>query len=363
MFSISKSRYTLALQLTFLVINAIGIFVATIYNATTPDLYPNNAHHKIGWIITSVVVAQFSVALTARLADAWRRRTSQKSSEQLPFLPVHTLNRFESRHGDAVSHQGDCAQQCRFSDDIGQENGSNTESLRSSTASTMCGDYGDVYQHVHKDLDHDDEFEAFFTSARMATTANVAHKIVKGVARSAPRYLALGYKAVDRIVLPLGFIALTTGVVTFGRFFVSQLMRLRSALAPANNLAVMEQEGKSVFNGLAHWIKGGVFFWLGLFTLGRWCGSFAELGWAWNLRPTTGQDQMQKFRPSAEFIESALIFLYGATNIFLEHVGGWGGAWTAQDLEHLAITVLFLGGGLVSVLLWLQPAIYTFSYQ
>ncbi|KAK3180375.1 hypothetical protein K4F52_008226 [Lecanicillium sp. MT-2017a] len=108
----------------------------------------------------------------------------------------------------------------------------------------------------------------------------------------------------------------------------------------------MEQEGKSVFNGLAHWIKGGVFFWLGLFTLGRWCGSFAELGWAWNLRPTTGQDQMQKFRPSAEFIESALIFLYGATNIFLEHVGGWGGAWTAQDLEHLAITVLFLGGGL-----------------
>lgn len=32
----------------------------------------------------------------------------------------------------------------------------------------------------------------------------------------------------------------------------------------------------------------------------------------------------------------------------MEHLGGWGGAWTAQDMEHISITVLFLGGGLVS---------------
>jgi hypothetical protein len=56
----------------------------------------------------------------------------------------------------------------------------------------------------------------------------------------------------------------------------------------------------------------------------------------------------QKWRPSAEFVESALIFTYGSTNIFLEHLGGWGGEWSAQDLEHVSITVLFIGGGLVS---------------
>jgi hypothetical protein len=39
------------------------------------------------------------------------------------------------------------------------------------------------------------------------------------------------------------------------------------------------QEGQGIFSGLAHWIKGGVFFWLGIFTLGRWAGSFGELGW------------------------------------------------------------------------------------
>lgn len=52
--------------------------------------------------------------------------------------------------------------------------------------------------------------------------------------------------------------------------------------------------------------------------------------------------------PPAELVESALILFYGSTNIFLEHLGGWGGEWTAQDLEHMAITVLFIGGGLVS---------------
>lgn len=59
----------------------------------------------------------------------------------------------------------------------------------------------------------------------------------------------------------------------------------------------------------------------------------------------------QKWRPSAEFVESALIFTYGATNIFLEHLGNWGGEWSPQDLEHFSITVLFIGGGLCGMLI------------
>lgn len=56
-------------------------------------------------------------------------------------------------------------------------------------------------------------------------------------------------------------------------------------------------------------------------------------------------------------MESFLIFFYGSTNIFLEHLGGWGGEWSAQDLEHMSITVLFIGGGLVSSgMLWFVEA-------
>ena len=80
-------------------------------------------------------------------------------------------------------------------------------------------------------------------------------------------------------------------------------------------------------------------------------GCFAELGWAWNIKPPLGVINARKARiPSAEFVESFVIFLYGSTNVFLEHLAAWGGAWTAQDLEHVSISVMFFGGGLCGML-------------
>ena len=74
-----------------------------------------------------------------------------------------------------------------------------------------------------------------------------------------------------------------------------------------------------------------------------------EYGWAWNVRPPVGIVSARKSAvPSAEFVESFVIFLYGATNMFLEHLAAWGAAWTAQDLEHVSISIMFFGGGLVS---------------
>jgi hypothetical protein len=104
-----------------------------------------------------------------------------------------------------------------------------------------------------------------------------------------------------------------------------------------------------VFNVMAHYVKGGIFFGYGLLTLGRWMGAFSDFGWAWNVKPpleVVGRKRAAV--PSAEFTESFVIFLYGCTNVFLEHLAAWGDAWTAQDLEHVSISVMFFGGGLVS---------------
>lgn len=79
-------------------------------------------------------------------------------------------------------------------------------------------------------------------------------------------------------------------------------------------------------------------------------GSWADLGWAWNVKPASALVGWKARIPSGEFTESAVIFGYGASNMFLEHLGGWGGAWTAQDLEHVSIAVMFFGGGLVRAL-------------
>ena len=78
-------------------------------------------------------------------------------------------------------------------------------------------------------------------------------------------------------------------------------------------------------------------------------GAFAEFGWAWNIKPSAAiVGRLKAAMPSAEFTESAVICAYGASNVFMEHLGGWGQAWTATDLEHVSITVMFFGGGLVS---------------
>lgn len=107
-----------------------------------------------------------------------------------------------------------------------------------------------------------------------------------------------------------------------------------------------------MFNGLAHFIKGGVFVGYGFLTLCRWMGCFAELGWAWNLitaEKTKSKDSTRCI--TMEAIECFLIFLYGVVDVFLEHLSGWGKPWIPQDFEHVAIALLFLGGGVVSVVL------------
>jgi hypothetical protein len=103
-----------------------------------------------------------------------------------------------------------------------------------------------------------------------------------------------------------------------------------------------------VLTGLAHFIKGGIFFWIGVLTVGRWAGAFADLGWAWNVKPP---GHKMRNVPSAEFFESLLICLYGASNVWLEHLTAWGGAWSAMDYEHLSITILFFGAGLLGMLI------------
>ena len=79
-------------------------------------------------------------------------------------------------------------------------------------------------------------------------------------------------------------------------------------------------------------------------------GCFADIGWAWNMKPAADVVGRRKAAmPSAEFMESLLIFIYGVSNVFMEHMAAWGEAWSAQDLEHVSISIMFFGGGLVSM--------------
>ncbi|XBW38106.1 hypothetical protein QEN19_003700 [Hanseniaspora menglaensis] len=121
-----------------------------------------------------------------------------------------------------------------------------------------------------------------------------------------------------------------------------------------------------IFNLLAHWIKGGVFIILGIVSLARYCGFGINKSWGWNLsilkksdyyNEVTGKYNIPtwvklfgKSGVSMEFIEVFLIFFYGSTNIFLEHLASEDGKWTAKDLQHVSIAFLYLGAGLCGLL-------------
>ena len=337
MFSIVSSRYTLALQFVFMATNAVGILLGTVYNAQTPDLYPGNAHHSIGWIVTWVVSAQVLIGLVGKVAGRFEMHRRGASEEHHHFLRVPS--QISDPRSGAHEHGH------RLSDDSGQSAETRTESLRSNSVSTAYDEDGPSMPSPYKEFDDEcPDLEAMPTSLQSPRLSSFASKLHTAVSLRAWKYIDLVYKIVDRIILPFGFIAFATGIITYARFFV-RLRVVSQDNQVGSILLTNAQEGINVFGGLAHWIKGGVFFWLGLFNLGRWSGSFAELGWAWNARPKQANN---KRRPSAEFVESALIFFYGSTNVFLEHLGRWGGEWSPQDLEHISITILFIGGGLVS---------------
>ncbi|KAH8661408.1 hypothetical protein BGZ60DRAFT_380826 [Tricladium varicosporioides] len=308
--SISRSRYKLPVQLTFLAINGIGVFLATIYNTSTPDLYPNNAHHKLGWVLTWTVCAQAIMGIIS----AYGNRRGGKSEERKAFIPIsaEVMAEHQRLHGHSPSDI------YRFSNDSGQGTEPNTESLRSQSISSASSDQQPLPELRHDEEDEQFEKVEFANGSRL--DRYLSKKIPGLLSSRALQSLHFFHNAIDRIILIFGFVALTTGIITYGGFFM----------------------GAGVFSGLAHFIKGGVFFWYGILTLGRWAGCFQEIGWAWNINPS----KIGKRSFTAEFVESFLIFFYGSTNIFLEHLARWGKEWSAQDLEHISITVMFIGGGL-----------------
>ncbi|TAQ84608.1 hypothetical protein B7494_g7071 [Chlorociboria aeruginascens] len=318
MLSISRSRFCLPVQFTFLVFNAGGILCGTVYNAGTPDLYPNNAHHKLGWWLTWIVSAQVILGVIRAYAGL---KDGSQFEEEAAFVPISTEAMAEHLRMDNLR----LGQDYRFSNDSGQGTEPNTASLRSQSISSSAGNespqLADMPQ-AQEELDPEPEKLSLLHGSRMDQffSKNIPGLLSARVLRA----FQVVYGCVDRLILILGSVALTTGLVTYGGLFM----------------------GPEIFSGLAHFIKGGVFFWYGILTLGRWAGCFANIGWAWNIKPSRKSN-----KPSAEFVESFLIFFYGFTNVFLEHLAAWGSEWSAQDLEHISITVMFFGGGLCGMLI------------
>jgi hypothetical protein len=207
--SISRSRYSLLVQFVFLAVNGAGVLLVTLYNASTPDLYPNNAHHKLGWVLTWVMSAQVVIGVIS----AYTKRKDDRGS----FVSVSTEN--IERH-QALNQ----AQIYRFSNDSGHGTEPNTESLRSQSISSNSSD--DQLPDVRREHEEEDQDEKHGLMHGSKVDRFLSRKIPGLLSSRVLKVFGFFYNVVDRVILILGFVALTTGIVTYGGLFVSQLSRL-----------------------------------------------------------------------------------------------------------------------------------------
>ncbi len=224
MFSVAGSRYALPAQFLFLVLNGFGVLFGTIYNINTPDLYENNAHHKIGWIATWIVTAQVIMSLVFHYSG--RGKQSEASTpERQAFLPVSTEN--------MVQHNMEPYAECRWSGDSGQgtEASSTLNSRDASPTKLKRRNTDDSFGKPEPEQEPDDEGEEPLPARHQPQVAwlriNVIDKYLSSrvpnlLSAKILRAIEIVYQVIDRTILILGFIVLTTGVVTYAGMFVSQ---------------------------------------------------------------------------------------------------------------------------------------------
>lgn len=203
MLSVAHSRYTIPTQFVFLIVNGLGVFFGLVYNTSTPDLYVNNAHHKIGWIASSVVVAQVVIGIIYAYSG---RRTKHIGNQYTAatFMPLSTQNMMERQQLYTPMHDDEY----RWSGDSGQGT--------SCPASPTEGQH-----HMDKPEEEEEDSEVPTPLARgwlrNSFLDQFFHNRVPGLmSNGVLRALRLVYNVIDRIILPFGFIALATGAVTYG---------------------------------------------------------------------------------------------------------------------------------------------------
>lgn len=297
--SIKSSWYLLAL-LVNLVVVVSSLFALTVFASSFPDdLYPHNCYSKTSWILFLAIVIHFVSAVVTKASNWVAGDDSLHDLNNDGFIPLQEMTPTPEGEAEDEVERGDAEDPLRFHKDEQK-----LKHGRDNFLSRLLG--GGLVQRV-------------------------AHKfgLPFGIIYKTLNYPLFIYLIADCCIgLAVGFL--------FGK-------------------------GQRIFNLLAHWIKGGVFFVLGLVSLARYCGIGRGHGWAWNkiivtrdhLRPPTSVLQrLLTFRGTItmEGIESFLIFFYGSTNVFLEHLAGAGGAWTPKDLQHVSIAFMYIGTGLCGLL-------------
>ncbi|GMM33231.1 Tvs1 protein [Saccharomycopsis crataegensis] len=346
-----KSKWYLQV-LTLNLSTVIGSLLSLgVFSNSVPDMYPNNAYTKMSYILFVASIVHYVSALMNfgfNYLSSESDNSTLAAQDNTKFIPLKNFG--HSRGSTALSPSStlyDFNSSSRNSIDFShrfsasQADATNNHSVHfSDDPESVASEVND--QESHQLIDNPKGFS--FPSVK-SNTDSILHKILhnsrvqSGLVRSA---------SVSSFIFNL------MNYPLFGYLLIYAMTGI--------TVGNMMGQGSKVFNLLAHFIKGGVFFLLGLVSLARYCGCWQSLGFAWNpialdssISKRSHPSWLIKFSPmqglfTMEFMESFLIFFYGSTNVFLEHLANPGGEWAAKDLQHVSIAFMYIGGGLCGLL-------------
>ena len=214
--NISRSRFALLSQIIFLGLNAVALLFGTIYQNETPELYEGNVHSSFGWLLTWIVVAQTIMVILRQFGgrDPRKRQQSWRSGE------------YQAVTQDAMQqHQVNQRQrpdQYRYSHDSGH--GTEPDSSNSQSCSPISQSDEDPFRKIEQS--HDDEMDVESIEGRglfrggHAVTGFLI-RLTSRLSNRTLKVLNITSNLVDRAILLLGFLAITTGIVVYGGIFVS----------------------------------------------------------------------------------------------------------------------------------------------
>ena len=216
MLSLARYRYALVAQLSFLGVHGLGLLLGAIYSGKTPDLYENNAHNKIGWIVTWVVLAQTANGII-KLYESGTNAHTLDTEEQTAFLPIshEVMADHHQQHGVRTPEH------YRYSRDSGQ--GTEPDSPGNETCSPLeeNEDLDHFNFHRHQQVDAEESFDEKRAVPRFPAIDRLASRFSALVPKRAVTFMNMVYDVLNGLILLLGFVAITTGIVVYGGIFVS----------------------------------------------------------------------------------------------------------------------------------------------
>ncbi|UZJ55073.1 hypothetical protein CBS101457_004393 [Exobasidium rhododendri] len=385
-----------------------SLCLSKVYKRWTPQLYPSNSHGGLGyaifWIslfalrndVFKLLVRVLSMVKGARASSkAMSYRSFVKSfsfgatknnSKVEEYDPLEEEKMLHAEDGESDAQEGDYHQ---FERNFQRTLGSVSSSHSSSHRVHFANESGQNIEAAPQDTWIGPQYVSRDTSSPTSTLCNTPrslsfsslhHPVPKEgwempsvLQESADERISSWRQyddlqdrhsqqqhpraghAVEKKYGPRSGKQVLKSIVRYSDVTIARSIPVLSFAAAYTGLAIYTGSCRGPYKNvcIAHGVKGGIFFWYGLLSFARYLGAYADLGWAWNRKPTSGSKKDSGSNGiSAEWVECFVIFFYGSTNMWMERFGAApGDAYTVKQVQHISIAVMFCFAGLMGLIL------------